>query len=186
MEHPLSSEENPWQTLSRKAIYENPWIALQEDQVLNPKGGRGIYGTVHFKNKAIGIIPLDAEQHTWLVGQYRYPLNLYSWEIPMGGGALAQDPLLSAQKELQEETGLTATRWELIAHIHTSNSVTDEEGFVFLAQELHQGATAFEDTEQLQIRRLPFESVFRMALEGQITDAISLVGIFKLARMLGL
>ena len=104
----------------------------------------------------------------------------------MGGGALAQDPLLSAQKELQEETGLTATRWELIAHIHTSNSVTDEEGFVFLAQELHQGATAFEDTEQLQIRRLPFESVFRMALEGQITDAISLIGIFKLARMLGL
>jgi 8-oxo-dGTP pyrophosphatase MutT (NUDIX family) len=182
----FSPEKNPWQILSRKAIYENPWIALQEDQVLNPKGGRGIYGTVHFKNKAIGIIPLDEQQHTWLVGQYRYPLEEYSWEIPMGGGALAQAPLLSAQKELQEETGLIASHWELIARVHTSNSVTDEEGFVFLAQGLRQGATAFDDTEQLQIRRLPFAEVLDMALQGQITDAISLVGIFKLARMLGL
>ena len=93
--------KNPWQKLSGKLIYENPWIRVEEDQVINPTGGRGIYGKVHFKNKAIGIIPLDEHQNTWLVGQYRYALDEYSWEIPMGGGPIAQDILVSAQRELK-------------------------------------------------------------------------------------
>src|SRR5690349_10870140 len=104
-------EKNPWTTLSSRPIYDNRWINVREDQVLNPSGGPGIYGVVSFKNKAIGIVPVDADGNTWLVGQYRYTLNEYSWEIPMGGGPNEQDPLLSAQRELQEETGFTATRW---------------------------------------------------------------------------
>ena len=118
-------EKNPWTTLSTKDIYKNPWINVREDQVLNPKGGKGIYGVVSFKNKALGIIPIDDEMNTWLIGQYRYALNEYSWEIPMGGGLLENDILESAKRELKEETGFTATKWTNISRLHTSNSVTD-------------------------------------------------------------
>ena len=127
----MNSEHNPWQTLNSKQVYNNQWIQVQEHTVINPNGGRGIYGKVLFKNRAIGIIPLDSDGNTWLVGQYRYTVNEYSWEIPMGGGPLDQDILTSAQRELKEETGLTAAKWTNIMRIHTSNSATDEEGFIF-------------------------------------------------------
>jgi len=182
----MEKTENPWQKLNTRRIYDNPWIRVEEDQVINPSGGRGIYGKVHFKNKAIGIIPIDEHQNTWLVGQYRYALDEYSWEIPMGGGPLELDVLASAQRELKEETGLTAERWTKILRIHTSNSVTDEEGFVFLAQELMQGETEFEETEDLAIKKLPFTEALEMAMNGEITDSLSLAGILKAARLLGL
>jgi 8-oxo-dGTP pyrophosphatase MutT (NUDIX family) len=135
----LDPTHNPWQTLSSEVKYQNPWIRVREDQIINPKGGAGLYGVVSMKNKAIGIIPLDAEGNTWLVGQYRYTLNEYSWEIPMGGGPIELDVLESAKRELREETGLLAARWTRISRLHTSNSVTDEEGFIFLAEDLTQG-----------------------------------------------
>lgn len=172
---------NPWKTLETKFIYENPWIKVQEDQVINPKGGRGIYGKVSFKNKAIGIIPIDSEGNTWLVGQYRYTVDEYSWEIPMGGGPNENPPLESAKRELKEETGLTAELWSNIMRIHTSNSVTDEEGFVFLAEGLTQGETEFEETEDLKIKKLPFHEAVKMVMEQKITDAISIAGILKVA-----
>jgi 8-oxo-dGTP pyrophosphatase MutT (NUDIX family) len=175
--------ENPWKIIESRQVYENPWIKVQEDQVLNPSGNPGIYGTVHFKNKAIGIIPIDAEGNTWLVGQYRYPLNEYSWEIPMGGGKIGIDILESAQRELKEETGITAEKWTNIARIHTSNSVTDEEGFVFLAEELTMGETEFEDTEDLQIKKLSLREAVEMVMSNEITDSISVAGLLKVARI---
>lgn len=174
---------NPWQTLHRKQVYDNPWINVYEDQVINPRGGKGIYGTVSFKNLAIGIVPVDEELHTWLVGQYRYTLDEYSWEIPMGGGSKEDGALESAKRELKEETGLSATRWDNIMRIHTSNSVTDEEGFIFLAQDLTPGETEFDETEDLQIKRLPLKEAFELVMENQITDAISIAGLLKVARM---
>jgi len=180
----IDEQCNPWTTLSSKDIYQNPWIKVREDQVLNPKGGKGIYGVVSMRNKAIGIIPIDDEGYTYLVGQYRYPLNEYSWEIPMGGGLVEHDILASAKRELQEETGFTAAKWTNICRLHTSNSVTDEEGFVFLAQELTAGATAFEETEELHIRRVAFTEAVRMALNNEITDAISVAGLLKAAILL--
>lgn len=182
----IDETKNPWQTLSSKPVYQNPWIALREDQVLNPKGGNGIYGVVSFKNKALGIIPLDNENNTWLVGQYRYALNEYSWEIPMGGGPVEKDRLESAKRELKEETGFTAGKWTEIARIHTSNSVTDEEGFVYLAQELTAGETEFEETEDLQIKKLPLAEAVEMVMRNEITDSISIAGILKAARLLGI
>src|SRR5579871_191774 len=104
-------EKNPWQIISEKNIYDNPWINITEFDVINPGGGNGIYGKVHFKNLAIGILPLDENMNTYLVGQYRFPLDQYSWEIPEGGGMIGIDPLISAQRELIEETGLVATQW---------------------------------------------------------------------------
>ncbi len=181
----IDETHNPWTTLSSEDIYQNPWIKLREDKVLNPKGGKGIYGVVSFKNKAIGIIPIDDEGYTYLIGQYRYALNEYSWEIPMGGGLIENDILESAKRELQEETGFTAAKWTNICRLHTSNSVTDEEGFVFLAQELTPGETAFEETEELHIKRVPFREAVRMAMNNEITDAISVAGILKVAFILG-
>ncbi len=171
--------ENNWKTLSTEHKYDNPWISVDEDQVINPSGNPGIYGRVHFKNKAIAIVPLDEELNTWLVGQYRYTLDEYSWEIPMGGGPLENDILESAKRELKEETGLSAGQWENIMRIHTSNSVTDEQGVVFVARELTQGETEFEDTEDLVIRKVPLAVAVDMVMNQEITDAISIAGLLK-------
>ncbi|MBL0745050.1 NUDIX domain-containing protein [Chryseolinea lacunae] len=179
--------ENPWTTLSSEDKYENPWIKVTEHQVINPAGGNGIYGKVHFKNKAIGIVALDEENNTWLVGQYRYTLNEFHWEIPEGGGAFTVDPELSARRELQEETGLTAQKWTRLFRIHTSNSATDEEGFVFLAEELQHGDTAREETEaDMKVRKLPLRDAVAMVMRGEITDAISMAGLLAVARLKGI
>lgn len=170
---------NPWKTLSEKEVYNNPWIRVTHREVLNPMGGPGIYGVVHFKNTAIGIVPLDAERHTWLVGQYRYTLNRYSWEIPEGGGLVGSSPLEAARRELLEETGISAKRWTPLLEFHTSNSVTDEYGVAYIAQELEFGEAQPEDTEQLQVRRLPFSEAVDMVLRGDITDSLSMVAILK-------
>mgnify|MGYP001801173763 CR=1 FL=1 len=182
----MNEHQNPWKTIGRKKVYENPWISLEEHQFFNPAGNEGIYGKLHFKNKAIGIIPLDEENNTWLVGQYRYPLDEYSWEIPMGGGPEEDDVLESAKRELKEETGLIANKWDNIMRIHTSNSVTDEEGFVFLARELIEGETEFEETEKLEIKRVPLKQAVEMVMDQKITDSISIAGILKVARILEL
>ena len=178
--------KNPWITHSTNKIYTNPWIELTEHDVTNPGGGKGIYGKVHYKNWALGIIPLDEDLNTWLVGQYRYTLDEYSWEIPMGGGALNIPKLESAKRELKEETGLIAQKWTEICKIHTSNSVTDETGFAYLAEELSQGETEFEESEDLKIKKLPFKEALSMCDSGEITDSLSVAAIYRLARMLNL
>ncbi|MEM9824383.1 MAG: NUDIX hydrolase [Bacteroidota bacterium] len=176
--------DNPWTTLNSKVVYDNPWIQITHREVLNPSGGAGIYGVVHFKNTAIGIVPLDNALNTWLVGQYRYTLNQYSWEIPEGGGIIGQPLLASAQRELLEETGIKADKWTKVLDLHTSNSVTDEYGITYVAQELTFGAAEPEDTEELIIRKLPFAEAFQMVIEGQITDALAMASIMKVHYLL--
>src|SRR5581483_10744137 len=121
---PDTDESNPWTALSGRLVYENPWIALREDQVVRPDGKPGIYGVVHFKSRAIGVLPVDDRGRIWLVGQYRYTLNRYSWEIPEGGGTFDESPEEAARRELREETGLVAGRLELVLTSHLSNSVS--------------------------------------------------------------
>ena len=170
---------NPWKTHRIEEPYNNPWIRITHREVTNPSGGPGIYGVVHFKNVAIGIVPLDSAGYTWLVGQYRYTLEQYSWEIPEGGGPLGTPLLESAQRELLEETGITALRWTPLVEFHTSNSVTDEYGVAYVAQDLSFGAAAPEETEDLSIRRLPFSEVVEMVLRGEITDSLSMIAVLK-------
>ncbi len=177
--------DNPWTTLKITSLYENPWIRLEHHDILNPAGKEGVYGKVHFKNRAMAIIPVDQDGNTWLVGQYRYTLDEYAWEIPMGGGPIGQDLLESAKRELREETGLSAEKWTEVMKVHTSNSVTDEVGIVYLAEMLTQGETEFEETEILQVKKLPFSEVLEMVMRGEITDSISVAGILKVARILG-
>ena len=172
--------ENPWQVISSQEIYNNAWINLTEHHVINPGGGKGIYGQVHFKNLAIGIIVLDEQDHTWLVGQYRFPLKQYSWEIPAGGCPLDSDPLETAKRELLEETGITASSWTEIQQMHLSNSVSDELAILYLARQLTYGEAEPEESEQLELRKLPFEEAYNMVLKGEITDSLSVAAILKL------
>jgi ADP-ribose pyrophosphatase len=172
-------DHNPWTTLQRTEVYDNNWINVNEHQVINPSGGKGIYGVVHFKNRAIGILPLDEDNNTWLVGQYRYPLNAYSWEIPEGGGQLGADPLIGAKQELLEETGLVAKEWIEIQRMHLSNSVSDEFAVIYIAKGLTMTEAAPEETEQLAIKKLPFEEAYQMVMNGTITDSMSIAAILK-------
>lgn len=180
----IDEKLNPWKTKSIKTAYENNWIEVEHHEVINPSGGDGIYGKVHFKNLAIGIIPLDENNNTWLIGQYRYPLNNYSWEIPEGGGKIGVPPIDSAKRELLEECGLEATEWNEILQMHLSNSVSDELAIIFIAKGLTQKEAEPEDTEQLQIKKLPFIEVYKMVMNGEITDSMSVAAVLKLAIML--
>ncbi len=177
---------NPWKTKSRREVYANDWITVVENEVLNPAGNPGIYGVVHFVHTAVGVVPLAEDNTTWLVGQYRYTRDAYSWEIPEGGAKPGEDLLECARRELLEETGLTAARWEpLIRGIQTSNSVCDEVGHLFIARELTLGSARPEETEELVIRRLPLAEAIDMTLRGEIQDALSVAALLKL-RCLGL
>jgi 8-oxo-dGTP pyrophosphatase MutT (NUDIX family) len=181
---PLKTWPNLWKQKSSKRIYDNPWLRLDEEDVINPAGGISHYGRIHFKNLAIGIIPLDEHNNTWLVGQYRHVPDVYSWEIPMGGGPLDIDPLESAKRELKEETGLSADYWEELMHLHTSNSVTDERGIVYVARGLSAGDTEFGETEDLQIIKLPLEEAVARVMSGEISDAISVAGLLALTQQM--
>lgn len=172
-------EHNPWTILDSQKIYENNWIGVTEHQVLNPSGGKGIYGEVHFRNYAIGILPLDQDMNTWLVGQYRFPIKAYSWEIPEGGGPLGLEPLDSAKRELQEETGLMATEWMEVQRMHLSNSVSNELAIIYIARGLTMGEAEPEETEELVLRKLPFEEAYQMAMDGRITDSMSVAALLK-------
>ncbi len=182
----MEKNKNNWQKLSTTVPYSNAWIEVQHHEVINPSGGKGIYGQVNFKNIAVGVVPLDDNGNTYLVGQYRFPLEEYSWEIPEGGCPFGEDILAAAQRELLEETGLKAEKWTMISKIHTSNSVCNEVGFVFLAETLTQGNAEPEETEDLKIRKVSLKEAVELVMSNQITDSISIAGILKVARLNGI
>ena len=179
----MDETKNPWTVVSRETRYENDWIRVDHHEVRKPTGGPGIYGVVHFKNHAVGVVPIDERGNTILVGQYRFPLGYYSWEIPQGGG-LADKPLVeSARRELREECGVAAGQWLKILGIDLSNSVTNEQGTAFLAWDLREETAEPEDTEQLQLLRLPFWDAVKRAEKGEIRDGVSIAALFRVALM---
>ena len=171
----------PWRRRARRVAYANPWITVWHDDVSRPDGSPGIYGVVHFASLAAGIVALDDEDRVLLVGQHRYTLDAYSWEIPEGGVPAGEDPLEGARRELREETGVVAAGWRELGRFHLSNSVTDEAGILYLASDLVGGAAAPEASEDLAVRRVPFEEALAMTLDGRITDAIAILGIQRVA-----
>jgi 8-oxo-dGTP pyrophosphatase MutT (NUDIX family) len=172
----ISEDDNPWTTLSTRVVYDNPWISVREDTVVHPSGERGIYGVVHYKNKAIGVLAIEGDE-IYLVGQYRYPLGRYSWEIPEGGCPEGEEPLAAARRELEEETGLRAALWRKLGEAHLSNSVSDELAIWYLATQLSQGETRPEGSEQLSVRRVPLRDALRMISDGEITDSVTLIAL---------
>jgi 8-oxo-dGTP pyrophosphatase MutT (NUDIX family) len=162
---------------SRRVAYENPWITVWHDEVTRPDGNPGIYGVVHFANVAVGVVAIDDDDRVVLVGQHRYPLDHDSWEIPEGGVPADEDPLVGGQRELREETGLTATTWRELCRLELSNSVSDETAVLFVATGLTHGESDPEPTESLQVRWVPFEEALAMTLDGRIVDALSVAAI---------
>ena len=175
----MAEHNNPWQVIQSREVYDNNWIKVTEYDVINPSGGRGIYGKVHFKNRALGILAMDDEHNIYLVGQYRFVLNQYSWEIPEGGGLLEEDPLDAAKRELKEETGLEAAKWEKLMDFHLSNSISDEYGHVYLARELKQGDSRLEETEDITVKKVSLDQAYQMVINGEITDSMSVAAIFR-------
>jgi 8-oxo-dGTP pyrophosphatase MutT (NUDIX family) len=169
-----------WSINSSETKYDNPWITVTEHQVINPSGNPGIYGEVHFKNIAIGIVALDDNDNIYVVNQFRFVLNQDSLEIPEGGGGLDIDPLLSAKRELKEETGLEANSWEKLMELHLSNSVSNEKAIIYLAKDLKQGEMELEETEDIIVSKLSLTEAYKMVNENKITDAISVAAILKL------
>ena len=170
-----------WKKLSSKVVFDNPWITVHEDRVINPGGGENDYGVVRFKNKAIAVIPIDDDGYTWLVGQDRYTLGEYSWEVPMGGAPHGEDPLEAAKRELREETGLSASRWSRLMTLHISNSITDEVGIVYVAEDLQHGEQQLEETENITLRHLPLAEAIEMAKTGLISDVVSVAALLRIA-----
>ena len=172
-----------WKTISKKEVYKNAWIEVSHHEVINPSGNEGIYGVVHFHNKAIGILAVDEDLNIVLVGQDRYPLDAYCWEIPEGGCPIGEDNLTTAKRELKEETGLEAKEWLPLCTFHLSNSVTDEVGQLFLARQLTAGESNPEETENLSVKKVTLEEALNKIEYGEITDAITIIGVYKLALM---
>jgi len=174
----------PWKTLNTKQVYDNNWISVTHSEVLNPNENPGIYGVVHFKNMAIGVLPLDEDYNTWIIGQHRYTLNEYSWEIPEGGGAMDVNPEDSARRELLEEAGIKANKLTLIQKMHLSNCVSDEVGFIYVAQGLTFHNPEPDDDEQLEIKKIPFEELYQMVIRNEVTDAMAVAAVLRVKLMI--
>jgi 8-oxo-dGTP pyrophosphatase MutT (NUDIX family) len=179
----MESQQNPWKVLGSAVKYDNNWIKVTEYDVINPSGGKGIYGKVHFKNIALGIVAMDEDMNIYLVGQYRFTIDEYSWEIPEGGGLLDLDPLDSAKRELLEETGLKAKDWSLLMNMHLSNCVSDEYSYTYLARGLEQHTAMPEETEQLVTKKVSLEEALQMIERGEITDSMSVAALQKVKLM---
>jgi 8-oxo-dGTP pyrophosphatase MutT (NUDIX family) len=177
-----AADRNPWRRVSRRIAYENPWLELRHDDVIRPDGEPGIYGIVHFQHYAVGVVPFDlAKDRVLLVGQWRYTMEAYSWEIPEGGGRFGESPEEEARRELAEETGFTGGTWRELCRVELSNSVTDELAYAFVATDLVPGPAAPEGTEQLQLRWIPFDEVMAMIARGEIRDALTILPMLQLA-----
>jgi 8-oxo-dGTP pyrophosphatase MutT (NUDIX family) len=175
--------ESPWRRRSRRLVYENAWVSVLHDEVDRPDGQPGIYGVIHFQNHAVAIVAIDAQDRVALVGQWRYTIDGYSWELPEGGVPPGEAPLTGAQRELREETGLRAAHWREVARIAVSNSVTDELGTIFLATELQQGDASPDDTEQLRVRWVAFEDALAMIDDGRISDLLTIAALERVGRL---
>lgn len=170
-----------WKRLSKEVVYDNPWIQVSHEEVIRPNGSEGIYGIVHFKNRALGVVALDENDNVILVKQSRYACDSYTLEIPEGGGPFDETPLATAKRELEEETGLCAHHWEQVLTLHTSNSVTDEMAYIYLATDLYQGKQALDETEDIEVMRMPLTEVLALIDSGEITDSLTVAGLLKVA-----
>lgn len=170
-----------WQRVSSRCVYENPWIRVSHEEVITPANTDGIYGVVHFKNTAVGVVPLDEQDNTWLVRQTRYTVNQYTWEIPEGGCPRNEETLAAAKRELQEEVGLLAEHWEQLQELQLSNSVTDEAAVIYVARGLSQVEQTLDDSEDIEVKKLPLSEAVAMVERGEITDAISVAALLRLA-----
>ena len=174
----------PWKRTSRSLVYSNPWAKIYHDNVIHPDGSSGIYGLVDFQHRALGVVAMNEKQEIILVGQHRYPLDEYSWEIPEGGGRFHEVPLEAIQRELKEETGLEAKNWVELGRVHTSNSICNETGYLWLATGLTEGEPDPDPSEEIATKWVSLEEAYTMAFDSRITDALTVTALFRLQHYL--
>lgn len=177
-------KRGPWTMIKEEVRYNSPWIEVSQHEVIDPGGSSGIYGVVHFRNIAIGVIPMDEAGNTWIVGQYRYPVQAYSWEIVEGGGSRDIDPIISARRELREEAGIEASQWDEILRMDLSNSASDERAIIYLARGLSFVPAEPDHNEELELKKLPFEDLYAMVLRGDLVDSLTVAAVLKLKLLL--
>lgn len=182
---PLPVAVGPWRRRSRRSAYRNPWIELFHDEVERPDGGPGIYGVVHFRSLAVGVVAVGDDGRLLLVGQHRYTLDAYSWEIPEGGVPEGESAEEGARRELREETGYEAETWRYLFRFTTSNSVTDERGEMFLATGLRPGEASPDETEDLALRWATLDEVLAEIDRGEIHDLMTIAAVTRYAMLVG-
>jgi 8-oxo-dGTP pyrophosphatase MutT (NUDIX family) len=175
----------PWTRLSSREVYANPWIRVREDQILHPDGSPGIYGVVQMRNISVGVVPIDARGRVVLVGQHRYTMDAYSWELPEGNANPEERSMQdAAARELREETGFSAARWDFLGLIQISNSVTDDMGHLFLARDLTAGPAEPDPSEDLAVKLVDLAEAHRMAMEGELTESLTVAGLSRAVHFL--
>ena len=166
-------KNGPWQVHSTETSFENPWVRVESSDVTHPDGTPGTYGVVRYAHLACGVLPIDDEGYTWLVGQHRFPFDEYSWELPEGGGKQGVDPWESTLRELEEETGWSAAHALPLGRWHLSNSVSDEVAYGYLAWGLSFVGASPEPSEALTVKRVPFSQLVELVRNGDITDGFT-------------
>ncbi len=177
-------ERGNWKIKTSKKVYENPWISVDHHEVIDPSGKDGLYGLVHFKNKALAVLPIDSDLNTYIVGQFRFATNEYSWEVPEGGGTLQLSSEREALRELKEETGIQADNLYPFLEMHLSNSVTDEKSKSFVAFDLNMNPPQPDTTEKITVRKVALGELFGMVEKGLIKDALSVASLMRLELIL--
>lgn len=178
---PPDDTPSPWARSSRRLAYENAWIQVFHDEVVRPDGATGVYGVVHLRTHAVGVVAIDEQDRVLLVGQYRYTLDRYSWEIPEGGSPIGEDPLTGARRELAEETGYRAADWHELMRFSLANSATDETGVLYLATGLTGGDADPDETEELAVRWIMFNDALEAVRSGELFDSMTQMGLLRVA-----
>lgn len=171
--------KNPWKKLSTKIVYKNPWIKVIEDKVIKPDGSRGIYAYVETRGPSVCVVAIDDNNEVYLIGQYRYTSGEFSWEVP-NGNSDGEDVLSAAKRELTEETGLVAKRWENVGYFWVMNGVVREKCHVFIARDLTQTDKEEKREEGIvSVKKIPLGELLRQVKAGEITDDQSIVALAK-------
>jgi 8-oxo-dGTP pyrophosphatase MutT (NUDIX family) len=176
----LTPHGEPWKPGVERLAFESGWIIVTEQTAIAPTGKPSPYGLVRFKNLAVAVLPIHDDGTIVLVGQHRFPLGDYTWELPEGGAPLAEDPLDGAKRELAEETGLAAAEWREVMRAQLSNSVTDERMVGYLALGLSEaGAREADETEAITLARVPFREALDAAMAGYLPDMLTVAMLLR-------
>jgi 8-oxo-dGTP pyrophosphatase MutT (NUDIX family) len=171
----VSERNGPWRVHGARLVYENPWLRIIDHKITHPDGSPGQYGVVRYKNKSVGVLPIDDEGRVRLIGQHRFPFDHYSWELPEGGCPPTEEPLQAARRELEEEADLKAASWLPLVEAELSNSISDEVAICYLAFDLSEGKADPEPSEVLKLRTVTFRELLDEVLSGQIRDSLTVM-----------